>query len=322
MDVPAFHGERLRALVAVADEGGFSRAARKLGQSQSSVSQAVRALEDALGEVLVMRAGKTSHLTDAGRVVVEHARRVFDELEHMARALDARKSLRTGKLALGTSDTLATYVLPPVFAEFRACYPDIELALDNRPSPALAQRVAARALDLAVVSLPLPSGLEHEGKKLMTLVAVESLTRQRDVLLVPPSHPLAKRRRVRLAELALEPLVLLDKSTATRALLDARFRACGVTPRVTMEMSSVEVLKRLVELGFGVTIVPEVAAAREVAQGSLCAVPVHGLGHERRLGLVTLQRDTLSYAARAFCEVLRRTLTCSVTRLDSAHPRT
>jgi DNA-binding transcriptional LysR family regulator len=302
MDV-SLHGERLRAFLSVADEGGFSRAARRLGQSQSSVSQAVRALEDELGEQLVVRQGRGSALTEVGQLVREHARRVFVELGRMTAAIEARRDLRVGRLSLGTSDTLATYVLPPVFARFRSRYPDVELALDNRPSPALAERVAARALDLAVVSLPLPAGLGFGGKKAAELLHIEPLAPQRDVLIVPPDHAL-RGDSVRLTELADHPLVLLDQSTSTRALLDARFRELGLTPRVTMEMSSVEVLKRLVELGFGLSVVPEVAARRELAQGSLRALVVRGLGKERKLGLVSPRAGTLSHAARAFRAVL------------------
>src|SRR5687767_14585613 len=96
----SLRGERLRAFLSVADEGGFSRAARKLGQSQSSVSQAVRALVEELGEQLVVRQGRGSALTDVGQLVREHARRVFDELARMTAAIEARRDLRVGRLAL------------------------------------------------------------------------------------------------------------------------------------------------------------------------------------------------------------------------------
>src|SRR5262245_58553690 len=107
----AFPSERLRAFVAVAHEGGFSRAARALGQSQSGISQAVAALERSLGERLFVRDGRATHLTDAGRVVLEHAERAFHEMNAAQAALDALRDLTTGRLSVGTSDTLATYVL-------------------------------------------------------------------------------------------------------------------------------------------------------------------------------------------------------------------
>ncbi len=310
--LPDFHADRLRAFVAVVHEGGFSRAARKLGQTQSSLSQAVRALEEEVHEVLLDRSTRGVTLTDAGKLVLEHAERVFEELGRLTQALGARRKLSAGRLVLGTSDTLATYVLPPVFARFRARYPHVELSLDNRPSPAIAARVASREVDLGVVSLPLPPALRIAGKKASELLRVEALAAQRDVVIVPPGHALAQRRSVTLPLLAAETLVLLDTSTSTRALLDARFRELGLEPRVSMEMSSVEVLKRLVELGFGVSVVPEVSARGELHKGTLCALPLRGLGRARELGLVSPLSGHLSHAARAFREVL-------IAELSSSH---
>ncbi len=320
-DLQAFRADRLGAFVAVAREGGFSRAARALGRTQSSLSQAVALLERDLGEPLFVRDGRRAQLTEAGRVLLAHAERAFAELAAARAELAALRDLTAGGLALGTSDTLATYLLPPVFAAFRARYPDVDLRLDNKPSPLVATRVGERALDLGIVSLPLPVAAAAE-------VRVEPLCAQEDVVIAPPGHavarakttkPLAKpakakpaharRRTISLAELAEHPLILLDRSTATRAYLDAGFAADDLAPRVRMEMSSVEVLKRLVELGFGVSVVPAIAAARELAEGSLVTVPLRGLpGPLRQVGLVTPTSGPLSRAARAFIDVAREVL--------------
>jgi DNA-binding transcriptional LysR family regulator len=291
---------RLRAFVAVARAGGFSAAARALGQRQSSVSQAVAALERELGEPLFVRGARRVTLTEAGAVLLPHAERAFAELATARAELAARRELAAGTLHLGTSDTLATYLLPPVFAAFRARYPAVELRLDNRPSPVVAARVAERALDLGVVTLPLPAAATAD-------VRTFSLATQRDVLVTPPDHPLARRARVPLAALAPHPLLLLDRGTATRAFLDERFAAAGVRPRVVMEMNGVEVLKRLVELGFGLSIVPEAACAREVAAGTLAARPLAGLPR-REIALLTPTLGPLAHAARAFIEVAQRAL--------------
>ncbi|HTM18951.1 MAG TPA: LysR family transcriptional regulator, partial [Kofleriaceae bacterium] len=123
---------RLRAFAAVAREGGFSRAARKLGQTQSSVSQAVAALERELDESLLVRAGRRVDLTEAGRVLLAHAERAFAELAAAEGELAALRDLESGRLAVGTSDTLATWLLPPVLGAFRTRHPGVELRLDNR----------------------------------------------------------------------------------------------------------------------------------------------------------------------------------------------
>jgi DNA-binding transcriptional LysR family regulator len=291
--------DRLKVLVAVVDAGGFSRGARALALTQSTVSQAIAALEADVGEPLFVRAGREVQLTEAGRVLDEHAREVLRSVESAREAVRALRQVASGTLALGASDTLSTHLLPPVFAAFRARYPGIALQLDNRPSPAIAARVAARQLDVGVVSLPLPSSL---SPSVLSLKQVP-LVHQRDVVVMPKGHPLARRSRVRLQDVAAYPLLLLDRTTGLRTWLEARFAAAKVTPRVTMEMSSVEVIKRLVELDFGLSIIPALAVD---ARDALVAVPLSGLEDRRQVGLVL--GPAPSRATRAFVEVARSVL--------------
>jgi DNA-binding transcriptional LysR family regulator len=290
--------ERLRAFVAVARARNFSRAARRLGKTQPSVSQAVARLERDLGQRLFVRQGRTTHLAPAGRLLLDHAERILDEMERARTRLSGLAELREGELVVGTSDTLACYLLPPVFAAFRARYPGVELRLDNRPSPATAIQVAERAVDLGVVTLPV-AGDER--------VRREPLVPYRDVLICPPGHPLAGRRQVHVKTLAAHALLLLDRTTGARAVLDAAFSHAGIRPRVTMEMSSVEVLKRLVELGFGLSVVPALAVAREARARTLAVLGLRGLPGPRTAGLL-LPAGPVTPAATAFAELARRTL--------------
>lgn len=295
--------DRLRVFSAVARELGFSRAARALGMTQSSVSQAIAVLEADVGEALFVREGRQVGLTEAGQVLLERSGVVLAELERSREALLGLREVTSGTLSLGTSDTLATWVLPPVFAAFRAQFPGVDLKLDNRPSPAIAQKVAARELDLGVVSLPLPAPAPADVSSLTQapLVAL------RDVVITPVQRQwkeLAGRRRVRAAELASVPLLLLDRSTASRSWLDAQFAAARVAPRVTMEMGSIEVLKRLVELGFGASVVPEVAVAEEVRARRLVAIELNA--PRRMVGLVVPRSP--SRATRAFVAVAKQVL--------------
>lgn len=288
--------DRLRVFDAVLRQGGFSRAARALGMTQSSVSQTIAALEADVGEPLFQRGRQVVLLTEAGRTLQEHAEAVLHAVDEARSALEGQRGVVAGALGLGTSDTLATWVLPPVFARFRREFPEVELRLDNRPSPAVAEAVAARKLDLGVVSLPLPPTVSAAVRELRQV----PLRPQRDVVVVPRGHPLSKRSRVRPAELAAHPLVLLDRSTASRAWLDAHFSAAGVQPKVVMEMSSVEVLKRLAGLGFGATVIPEVALG---GSRELVGIPLAGVHQRRMVGIVV--GATPSRAARAFIDVAR-----------------
>jgi DNA-binding transcriptional LysR family regulator len=292
--------QRLRVFLAVAQARSFSAAARRLGKTQPSVSQGVARLERDLGQPLFHRRGRTTRLAPAGRLLLPHAERVLAELDRARVHLTGLAEVRAGELVVGTSDTIACHVLPPVFAAFRARHPGVELRLHNRPSPVTAARVADRGVEIGVVTLPLPA--EPEDR-----LTLEPLVPHQDVVICPPDHPLATRPSVGVGELARHPLLLLDRTTGLRAVLEAAFDRLGTRPRVAMEGSSVEVCKRLVELGFGLSVVPAVSVQREVGARTLAAVRLRGLPAGRSVGLA-LPAAGLSPAAAAFALLCRAEL--------------
>ena len=298
---PELRSDRLSLFVSVVRLGGFSAAARALGLSQSSVSQHIAALEADVGQPLFDRSSRKPRLTEAGEALQHHVAIVLESLEQTRSALQQLDGVVTGTLRLGATDTLATHLLPPVFAAFRRAHPGVELQLDNRPSPAIARSVAARELDLGVVSLPLP-----RGSAAVDVLTQVPLVEQRDVVIVPRAHPLSKKgTRVRLVDLAKFPLVLLDRTTASRAWLERLFSDVQLEPRVAMEMSSLEVLKRLVELDFGISVVPELSVRAEVAAKRLVALPLVG-APRRMVGLLLPRVPTR--AASAFAALTREVI--------------
>jgi DNA-binding transcriptional LysR family regulator len=203
-------------------------------------------------------------------------------------------------LVLGTSDTLACYFLPPVFAAFRERYPKVELRIDNRPSPVIAERVSEGQVDLGIVSLPLPARLSVSGRSASERLDCVSLAPQEDVAVCSPTHALANRRQVGVRELAPHPLLLLDRTTSSRAWVDLAFAAENLAIELSMEMSSVEVLKRLAELGFGVAIVPRFSVERERESGTLRVLRLLQFGAQRSVGALTPRAFAPTRAALAF----------------------
>lgn len=293
--------DRLHAFRAVARAGGFSRAALRLHRSQPAVSQAVRALEEDVGEPLFLRLGRRVKLTAAGEILLEQTERAFAALDEARDRLQALRALEAGELVIGTSDTNACYLLPPVLAAFRERHPGVELRIRNRPSPATEAEVAEREVDLGFVTLPASDPrLEAEP------VAVRE-----DVAIVAPDHPLASRRRIPFERLLDEPLLLLDRGSRTRSWIDARIAESadeGGRVRVAMELASIEVVKRMVGLGFGVSVVPRIAVEAERAAGRLAVVAISPRPPRRRIGFVTLRRVPLSRAAAAFVALARELL--------------
>src|SRR6187402_765026 len=296
---------RLAAFTAVATAGGFSKAAKQLGKTQSSVSQAVLLLERELGQKLFARDGHRPRLTDAGRALLAHATRIFEQMALAESELSGLDALDSGELVLGTSDTLACYFLPPVLSAFRERYPKVELRIDNRPSPVIAERVSEGQVDLGIVSLPLPASLVVSGRSVSERLDCVELAPQEDVAVCAPTHALAKRHRVGVRELAPHPLLLLDRTTSSRALVDLAFAAENLTLELAMEMSSVEVLKRFAELGFGVAIVPRFSVQREREAGTLRVLRLEHFGAPRSVGALTPRAFTPTRAALAFLSLAR-----------------
>lgn len=296
---------RLEAFVAVARLGGFSKAAKDLGRSQSAVSQAVLLLERELGQTLFARDGHRPRLTDAGRALLPRATRILEEMSQAVLELSELNALQSGELVLGTSDTLACYFLPPVLAAFRARYPNVELRIDNRPSPVIAERVSESQVDLGIVSLPLPKSLALSGHRVEERLHIFVLAPQEDVAVCAPEHPLSQHSQVNVHQLAPHPLLLLDRTTSSRALVELAFAAEQVEFHLAMEMSSVEVLKRLAELGFGVAIVPRFSVERERQAGTLAVIELAKFGEPRSVGALTPRAFSPTRAASAFLELAR-----------------
>lgn len=288
--------ERLIAFRAVAAEKSFSRAAAKVFKTQPAVSQAVRLLEDELGEKLFLRLGRTVELTQAGRILLEHVDDALGSLGEARTRIQALKELREGELTIATSDTTACYLLPPVLSDFRRRYPRIEVTVLNRVSSVAAAKVAAHEADIGIVTLPV------SAPKLTS----EPLLPREDVGICAPDHALTRRKkRVMLRELVEHPLLLLDRGSSTRAFIDGLIERTGRTPKVAMELGSIEVVKKLVELDFGVSIVPRIAIQDEVHRGTLVALPLFRKADCRTIGIVYPGQGARSLAAQVFVKLLR-----------------
>lgn len=290
--------DRLAAFRAVAQEKSFSRAADKLYKTQPAISHAIRGLEEELGERLFLRQGRTVALTPAGRVLLEHVDEAFDTLRRARGRIDALKGLREGDLTIAASDTTACYVLPDTLKAFRQRYPGVEVKILNRTSPAAARHVLKREADIGIVTLP----AEHPR------LASEPLAAREDVAICAPDHPLAERRRVTCSDLCKHTLLLLDHGSSTRAFIDEQLTQTGAAHRIGMELGSIEVIKRLVQLKFGVSIVPRVAVQEDVRDGRLKAFRIFPRAQWRRLGLIYPATGIASPAAAAFQEMLRATV--------------
>ena len=297
---------QLSALVAVAETGSFSAAARSLHTVQSNISTHVARLERELGVTLVDRS--SGSLTEEGQAVVQRARHIQGELDALTADVAALRDEVTGSVRLGCIGTVGRWVVPLVLEQMAQLHPKVRIVVVDATTTSLVPQLLADSLDLAVINLPVSDP---------DLVA-EPLFDEDRIVVAPDTHPLARFERVTLAELADHELLLEPVGTAFRDELDAEAAAVGVTLRSRAEVDGLRLITTLAFQGFGAAVVPATAAPHWLA-GAWVRVAVDGLTR-RSVGLARRRRGLLSAPARALHEVVLAVTGDERARLDGIHP--
>lgn len=259
--------QQLRYFVAVAEQGGFSRAAEHCRVAQPSLSQQIRKLEEELGARLFDRMGRRVALTDAGRALLPRARRILAEVRDASQCLPGDLEAGHGRLAVGAIPTVAPYLLPPLLAVFRERFPHCELTVREDLTGRLVEGLASAELDVALASTPVDG----------TQVEVETIGRERLLLAVPTGHALAEEgKRAALADLATEPVIMLHEMHCLGQQIQGMCTMRRVRPRVVCRSTQLATVIRLVERGVGISLVPETARSGDALPG----VTLVGLGRE------------------------------------------
>jgi DNA-binding transcriptional LysR family regulator len=290
----ALNLHHLRVFASVAEQGGFTRAAAALRLSQPAVSKAVQELERSTGVPLFERAGRASRLTAAGAALFARARELFAVEESAEEELRTLRGLEAGVLRVGASTTVATYLLPPYLARFRAEHPGVTLRVASANTRAIARALLERRLDIALV----------EGPVTHARIAVTPWREDELVVITPPAHRWATRQRIRLQDLAGEPFLVREPGSGTRKVAERALAEHGVALTVVMQLASTEAIKQAVAAGLGLAIVSRFAIADQLALGRLAAVAVRGAALHRPLSELRLIGRAPSPAAVAFRELL------------------
>jgi DNA-binding transcriptional LysR family regulator len=280
---------QLEYLVAVADEGGFTRAAAKLHVAQPGVSAQIKQLEHELGQPLFDRSGRGVTLTSAGRAVLPYARAALDAVAGARVAVQELTGLLRGRVAIGTvTSPGADLNLPGLLAGFHKAHPGVEITLGEDTSDRLLRGLLDGRYDLAFAGL---AGDPPEG------VGTQTVVEETLVAAVAPLDPLARTSSVPVSALAGRPLIALPHGTGLRAAVDAACATAGFRPRVAFEASNPEVLALLAEQGLGVALLPASLAA---SRPGLHAVGLTRPAVRARLVLAWRTAGPAGPAARAF----------------------
>ncbi|MDQ6836433.1 MAG: LysR family transcriptional regulator [Actinomycetota bacterium] len=288
---------QLRYLVALAEEGNFTRAAANAHIAQPAMSQQIRRLEAELGLALVERTTRRVALTEAGELLVVRSRRILAELESAQTELELLRGVHTGHVTIGAMHTMGTVDLSLALALFRELHPDVRFTVREQTSEEMGEMLRVDQLDLAFLSVT--ERVESHGLGLHQLVSEEL------VVLLPSDHRLSSRQRLRMAELSNELFISFRAGARLRELLMAAGREAGFTPNVTLESNESQRVRRLVSRGLGVAILPRSDAEGPGADVVVASLTAPALS--RDITLAWREGRRLAPAAAEFLDLARRT---------------
>jgi LysR family transcriptional regulator, transcriptional activator of the cysJI operon len=290
------HLETLKTFCDLIETGSLSRAAKLGHVTQSAVSQQLRALEARYGRKLIDRSPRVrAQPTEAGRVLYDGVRPLLERFTEVEHRLRERHSRISGVVRVATVYSVGLHTLPPAMKLFLRKHPAVNLRLEYRRTNLVYEGCIDGELDLGIVALPMRR----------PQLDITPLRNDELLIVTPKGHPLARqRRRLSLADLEGQPFIAFDRDIPTRRLIDRCLRQHGVSVVLAMELDNIETIKRSVEAGLGISILPAPALGHERRAGSLVGRRFAEGPLERPIGVIHHRRREQSAAARAFLALL------------------
>ena len=270
----------IEGFLEVARLGSVSRAAEALYVTQPTLTARLHALERDMGDQLFVRTRHGMRLTDAGRAFLPYAERAVRALKDGRQAIDDVARGSSGQLVIAAAPAVSTYILPEVLERFVASHPKVEVVVRTGHSEDVLEMVLRDE-----VQLGLGRALKHPDIELRPFYEEEL------VLVVPPGHPFAARRRVPLTDVANDQLIMFDRTSSYYEITQAAFLSAGASVQGKMELDNIEAAKKMVERGRGVALIPRTAVSRELQDRALRLVELEDAPPMRRNIVAMRRRD-------------------------------
>ena len=288
---------QLEMFVAMVEEDNFHKAAERVCRTQPALSMALRKLEEEVGAQLFDRSNRNAYTpTDTGKVLYKYAKNLLDLRDETISALEQVHTLQSGSIRIGANESTCSYLLPELVLAFHEQHPKIKIEVFRQQSARLPQDLKQRNLDFAILSFP-PEDSDLEATPIM---------HDEMVLILSPQHALASRERVHIKELGAESFIGHNVKSRSRKKVIEAFRRFQTLLNITIEIDTIESIKKFVAMNLGLGFVPRMCVQEEVSHGALMVVPVDGFNHERTLWVVRRRTDAHSHATRAFMQVIEQ----------------
>ncbi len=292
------HIETLKVFCDLVELQSFSLAAERNFVTQSAVSQQVRSLEEKFDRKLLerVRGRREIRLTPAGDVFYQECKNVLDSYNQLNQNMNSLVGRISGVVKVATVYSVGLHELPPIVREFMSKFPSAKIHLEYQRTPRVVRDVLKGVVELGIISFP-------EPRRGLTIVPMAS---DRLVLICPPDHKLAARKQVNVKELKGEDFVLFERDIPTRKATDRILKSHGVSVNKAAEFDNIETIKRAVEVGFGLAIVPHPSVMDEEKNNQLAVVRFKEKDWKRPVGVVFRSDRELSLAAAKFVQLLEK----------------
>jgi DNA-binding transcriptional LysR family regulator len=279
----------------VVEEKSFSKAAERVFRTQPAVSIAIRRLEEEIGLPLLDRTQKMPVLTEAGQVVYDYAQRILALRDQVGQAITEMQSLKKGRVRVGANESTTLYLLPELILAFRERHPEVKVEITRHVSSHLPREVLDRNIDFALMAS------EPEDRDIEAF----PILKDELALIMSPKHPLATRTSIKIKELGTESFIAHNVKSGSRVKVVEAFARQHTPLNITLELATIETIKRFVQKRMGLAFVPRMCVREELERGVLVSVPVRGLSHTRTLWAAHRRGASFSPAAAAFLKVLK-----------------
>jgi DNA-binding transcriptional LysR family regulator len=290
------HIETLKVFCDLADSRSFSKTAEKHLLSQSAVSQQLAQLELAYKCQLITRKKRPIELTTAGQAFYKAAKDILERYELLKEELNALNSTATSRINVGAIFSIGMHTLPDYVKKFMVTYPNVNVHIEYFAADKIYDSLLSGEIDIGLVAVP------RRDRR----VEVYEFEEEPLVLACSPKHPLAREPEIDIHRLQFERFIAFEKEVPTRVWIDGILSRYSIVVRPVMEFDNIETVKRAVEIGAGVSILPETALVQEVAAGTIKAVPFSNERFTRPTGIIVRKGKMLSQAGRHLIEMLRK----------------
>jgi len=286
----------LKLIFLLSKTGNLTRTAGELFISQPAASQRLQQIRDKLTFEIFKRKGKQWFITEEGQLLAKLYEEVAGRMLDTSTAIAELSANPVGTLSVGTSDTLAIHVMPDLVTEFSRLYPGIKIQLTSKPSRMISAEVRSGNLDLGMA-------LENAVHDLFHIVR---LFERKDCLIISPQHPLVLQNRLTVKDLNDLPLILLDRLSQSRFIIEEWYADSGIKLNMLMEMGSIEMIKTYVVKDFGAAIVPELSVQAELKRGELIVLQLPKSFPKPKIVLFSNPRKYEKKISRLFIDFVQK----------------